>query len=208
MIRQFGLPTFFITLSAAESQWLELLVILAKTVDDREISEDDANNLSTQERYRLIRSDAVTCARYFDYRFRQMLKIFKVSGGIFDEHFVKHFYWRVEFQQRGSPHIHGMFWLTNAPKIDLQNPLTFPDAIDFIDKYISTDGSVGHLENYLGYQKHNHSCSCTREIRGQQVCRFGIPYPPMPSTQILLPLPENEENLKCIGKTTSKSKTF
>ena len=31
MIRQFSLPSFFVTLSAAETRWLELLVILAKT---------------------------------------------------------------------------------------------------------------------------------------------------------------------------------
>ena len=66
MIRQLGLPTFFITLSAAESQWVELLVILSKTVDSKDISEEEANSLTTQDRYRLIRSDAVTCARYFD----------------------------------------------------------------------------------------------------------------------------------------------
>lgn len=137
-----------------------------------------------------------------------MLKIFKQNGGIFDEHFVTHFYWRVEFQQRGSPHVHGMFWLNNAAKIDLQDPQTFPNAIDFIDRYISTEGTVSHLQNFLGYQKHNHSRSCAREIRGQQICRFGIPYPPMPFTQILLPLPENEENLELHRKTIRKFKTF
>ncbi|OFC61133.1 hypothetical protein BBW68_13460 [Candidatus Erwinia dacicola] len=194
MIRQFGLPTFFITLSAAESQWVELLVILSKTVDSKDISEEEANSLTTQDRYRLIRSDAVTCARYFDYRYRQILKLFKDNAGIFGEHFVTNFYWRVEFQQRGSPHVHGMYWLNNAPRINLQDPQTFPDVISFIDNYISTDGSISHLENYLGYQKHNHSRSCTREIRGQQFCRFGIPYPPMPSTQILLPLTETSQN--------------
>ena len=73
MILQFGLPTFFITLSAAESQWVELLVVLFKTVDSKDISEDEANSLTTQDRYRLIRSDAVTCARHFNYRYRQFL---------------------------------------------------------------------------------------------------------------------------------------
>ncbi|XP_069969212.1 uncharacterized protein [Bactrocera oleae] len=102
MIRQFGLPNFFITLSAAESQWVEFLVILSKTVDSKDISEEEANSLTTQDRYRLIRSDTVTCARYFDYRYRQILKLFKDNAGIFEEHFVTNFYLRVEFQQRGS----------------------------------------------------------------------------------------------------------
>lgn len=38
MIRQFGLPTFFITISAAETKWPELIVNLEKLVNQREIS--------------------------------------------------------------------------------------------------------------------------------------------------------------------------
>ena len=29
---------------------------------------------------------------------------------------VVDFFYRVEFQQRGSPHIHGLFWIKNAPE--------------------------------------------------------------------------------------------
>jgi len=39
MIRQFGLPTFFITLSAAESKRTELLVTLSLLLDSRHITE-------------------------------------------------------------------------------------------------------------------------------------------------------------------------
>jgi len=38
MVRQFGLPIFFMTLSAAEKKWPELLVILPKTVDGIDIT--------------------------------------------------------------------------------------------------------------------------------------------------------------------------
>ncbi|XP_061393643.1 uncharacterized protein LOC133329165 [Musca vetustissima] len=196
MIRQFGLPTFFITLSAAETKWLELLVILSKTVDNIDISEDDASNLSFSEKARLIRSDAITCSRYFDFRFRQLFSLFKMNDGIFDEHFVEKYYWRVEFQQRGSPHIHGMYWLKDAPKIDLTNSSSFASVISFIDKYISTNGSDEQLQEYIAYQRHNHNRSCTREYRGEKICRYGMPYPPLPATEILLPLPENCENIQ------------
>ncbi|XP_037825564.1 uncharacterized protein LOC119613607 [Lucilia sericata] len=193
MIRQFGLPTFFITLSAAETKWIELLVILSKTVDNVEITEDDANNLSFAEKARLIRSDSITCARYFDFRFRQLFALFKMSNGVFDNHPVEKYYWRVEFQQRGSPHIHGMYWLKDAPKIDLNDQSTFPAVVAFIDKYISTNGSDPCVAQYIDYQKHNHNRSCTREYRGERICRYGIPYPPMPQTEILTPLPESFE---------------
>ncbi|XP_061391279.1 uncharacterized protein LOC133326674 [Musca vetustissima] len=172
MIRQFGLPTFFITLSAAETKWVELLVILSKTVDKIDISEEDASNLSFADKARLIRSDAITCSRYFDFRFRQLFSLFKMNGGIFDNHFVEKYYWRVEFQQRGSPHIHGMYWLKDAPKIDLNNSSSFSSVITFIDKYISTDGSDGNLQEFISYQRHNHNRSCIREFRGEKICRI------------------------------------
>ena len=119
MIRQFGIPTFFLTFSAAETKWIELLSVLTKTVDGVTMSEEEIKNLNFAQKARLIRSDAVTCARYFDHRFRQMLKLLKAEGGIFGRNPVEKYYWRVEFQQRGSPHVHGMFWLKDAPNLDI-----------------------------------------------------------------------------------------
>ena len=30
---------------------------------------------------------------------------------------IKDYFWRVEFQQRGSPHIHSLWWVEDAPDI-------------------------------------------------------------------------------------------
>lgn len=29
---------------------------------------------------------------------------------------ITYYFYRVEFQQRGSPHIHGLFWVKGAPQ--------------------------------------------------------------------------------------------
>jgi len=97
MIGLFGSPTFFITLSAAESKWYELLVILSLLLDSKDITEEEAAALSSAEKARLIRSDPVTCSRYFDYRFRQLMKLLK-SSEIFGVLRLVHYYWRIEFQ--------------------------------------------------------------------------------------------------------------
>lgn len=55
MIRQFNIPSIFLTISAAESRWPELLVILTKLVDDKIISEEEALELPYVDRVRLIR---------------------------------------------------------------------------------------------------------------------------------------------------------
>jgi hypothetical protein len=107
MIRQLGCPTIFITLSAAETKLPELLVILTRNVHNLIITESEANQLKFEAKAELIRKDPVTCARYFDHRINQLIyKIFKKPAGPFKGHDVEDFYYRVEFQHRGSPHIH------------------------------------------------------------------------------------------------------
>jgi hypothetical protein len=56
MIRQFGLPTFFVTISAAEAQWEELIIILKQAVNKEIVSLDDqASSLPYEEKTQLIR---------------------------------------------------------------------------------------------------------------------------------------------------------
>lgn len=74
IIRQFGLPTLFITLSDAESKWFELLINLKSNVDNVNIAVEEAINLPFNEKARVIRSDAVTCALYFWTNLNSYLK--------------------------------------------------------------------------------------------------------------------------------------
>lgn len=64
--------------------------------------------------------------------------------------------------------------------------------VEFVDQFITTDGSNPEVQQFIDYQRHRHGRACLRDIRGQQVCRFNMPYPPMPRTEVLLPLDENE----------------
>ena len=76
MIRQLGPATLFCSFSSAETQWIRLLRILGKLVDDKDYSDTELENLNWEEKCRLIQSDPVTCARHFDYQFNQFLNIF------------------------------------------------------------------------------------------------------------------------------------
>ena len=71
MIRQLGPATLFCSFSAAE--WHHLLRILGKLIDKRHYSDDELDNLSWEEKGRLIQSDPVTCARHFDYQVQQLI---------------------------------------------------------------------------------------------------------------------------------------
>ena len=168
MIRQLGPATLFCSFSAAETHWIHLLRILGKLVDGKEYSDNELKNLNWEQKCRLIQSDPVTCARHFDYQFSQFLNNFLLSkiaplGSISD------WFYRVEYQQRGSPHIHMLIWLEDAPVYGRDSD---DDITSFIDQIIicekpANDPKLGVLVNR---QIHRHSQTCRKKSKME--CRF------------------------------------
>ena len=72
--------------------------------------------------------DPVTCARNFDHMvqlfFKDVLKSKAMPVGEIEE-----FFYRVEFQQRGSPHIHALLWVKKAPQYGVNSD---NDVIKFV----------------------------------------------------------------------------
>ena len=102
------------------------------------------------------------------------------------------FFYRVEFQQRGSPHIHGLFWIKNAPEYGKDSD---DDIAKFVDSYVSCCANSDELTDLVNLQRHRHSKTCKK--KGHNACRFNFPLPPMSRTMILEPLSETdlEENV-------------
>ena len=97
-------------------------------------------------------------------------------------------FYRVEYQQRGSPHIHMLIWLKDAPVFGVDED----DAITtFIDNIISCQKPSNNPEllNLVNRQIHRHSHTCKKKAKKE--CRFNFPQPPMKSTKILYPLSGN-----------------
>ena len=71
------------------------------------------------------------------------------------------FFYRVEFQQRGSPHIHCLFWVKEAPQYGKNSN---DDIAKFVDRYVAckadSEEIVGDLVNL---QRHKHSKTCKRQ---------------------------------------------
>ena len=188
MLRQLGLPTFFITLSAAETMWPELLVNLEKILNITEITETDAMAMNFKDKAKLIREDPITCARNYEHRTRCLMKtLFKKPGGIFSPYQLEDYFQRVEFQHRGSPHSHGLYWIKDAPVLDNENESSFEDCANYIDQFICCKRTGNQeLEDVIAYQIHKHSFTCKRKTNQGIVCRFGFPIPPMEVIQFKL----------------------
>ena len=74
MIRQLGIPTRFCSFSAAETKWEPLLKSLATLVQGKDLSSEEIASMSWQEKCVLIKSDPVTCARYFEFIVQSFIK--------------------------------------------------------------------------------------------------------------------------------------
>jgi len=185
IIRQIGIPTFFATFSAAETRWMDLLGVLARKEFNRAFSLEELTNLTWMQKCELIQKHPVSCARHFQYRthlFFHNVLLTNISpiGKIID------YYYRVEFQQRGSPHLHCVFWIEEAPQYGIS---TDEEVADFIDKYITCSSDSDVHADLVNLQRHKHSKSCKK--MGRKLCRYGFPLPPMRKTAILQPLPSD-----------------
>ena len=72
---------------------------------------DDINNMTWQQKSDLIQSYPVICATNFEHMVQllieDVLKIYLMPIGE-----MVYLFHRVEFQQRGLPHIHALFWVS------------------------------------------------------------------------------------------------
>lgn len=127
-----------------------------KIVDGIDVAEDVAIKAEFKEKARLIRTDPITCARYFDHRVGALFKMWKSDSRPFEGYPIKDFYHRVEFQHRGSPHIHGLLWLGNAPVFDTDSPAKTIECESFIDKIITCNSKAEGIYHFKLTIIHRH----------------------------------------------------
>ncbi|VDI54287.1 Hypothetical predicted protein [Mytilus galloprovincialis] len=183
MIRQLGVPTFFCSFSSADFRWSEIINTILKQQGDTRNSE----NMTWDEKCKVLCSNPVTAVRMFDHRFHMFLKDVIMSEAQPIGKIIDYFY-RVEFQQRGSPHTHCLFWVENAPKFGEDD---IDDIITFIDKYITCeipdekeDKELHDIVMAVHQHSKKHSKSCKKK---GTVCRFNFPRPPSTRTFISEP---------------------
>jgi hypothetical protein len=151
-----------------------------KILKDKGISEDEAKNLTFQDVGELISSDPVTCMRHFEHKHRSLLNLLlKPASGIFAPYKMTDHFSRMEFQMRGSPHSHGLYWIQDAPVYEEDDPVSIAACIEFIDEFITCERSEdGPMDSLIGYQIHRHSHTCKKKAKQGVTCRFGYPKPP------------------------------
>ena len=182
------MPALFISQSAAETKWPELLQVLGQTVDDKTYTDREISKMDFETKSRLIRGDSATLVRYFDYHFDVFLKdvVFSKCKPIGE---VTDYFWRKEFATRGAIHVHWFAYVKDSP---VYCNVPNSEIADFYDKIISCSSDVPEdHKQYIQYQIHRHSRSC--RVGKARSCRFGFPKPPIDKTCVLEPFTCEEQ---------------
>ena len=183
MIRQLGIPTFFITFSAADRRWSEITNAILEHLGRPQMTQEQHESMTWEEHCRIIMENPVIATIMFYNRVKSFIKDVIRSpanpiGKIVD------YYYRTEFQQRGWPHIHMVAWVKDAPILDEDSD---DEVIEFVDKYIScemppdTDVELHEIVSSVQTHSQTHTKSCRKTGK---TCRFNFPRPPSNRTFI------------------------
>jgi len=146
------------------------------------MTDDDIATLSYDEKSSMLR----LAARHFDHRLKAFFKTVLVGASALGP--VRHHFYRIEFQTRGSPHAHRLLWTVDGPDMSKA-------TAEKIENYFRTkfSGQLPPDEDPLHalvdlVQRHTHSVACRKGK--DQHCRFSYFCPPSERT-ILAKLPDD-----------------
>ena len=131
-IRQFGVYTFFLSCSAAEFHWIEIIQVVACQYGEI-LTDEQINAMDWSTKVNYLKRNPVTVAMQIDYVFKQLwgkviLSEMHPIGPVFN------FDDRMEFQNRGTEHMHTPIYIVDASKMDENK---YSEVVEFIDKYIT-----------------------------------------------------------------------
>ena len=128
-----NIPTWFLTLSAADLHWPEMIQAVAVQFGQK-LTQKDVLKVSIVDRSKYLCQNPITGVQMFQHRLETFFSEYLLSEtdpiGHITDYVIK-----IKFQMRGSPHTHCLLWVKDAPKIDKD-----PDDVvcAFTDKYITS----------------------------------------------------------------------
>ena len=179
--------------------------------EDEEILVDDVNlheylQDTKQTKHELLRNEMFLITQMFDHRIRCFIKHILMDQGDEGMH-VHYFTYRVEFQMRGLPHIHGVAWMDK----EFLEPYMMEDGFTYdldklpelVDRFVTCEiPEEPHMKKLVeDLQTHSHSKSCKK--KGVD-CRFDNPKLPSNRTLIARVKDKDDDNDSSISLEKSK----
>ena len=112
MIEQLGTPHLFVTLTAADAFWPEFEQLLF-ALNRQAVPVNETASAMRQRRKQMLQQYQGLADVYFHHRVDSYIKLFLAPVlGVVD------WFVRFEWQHRGSPHAHGLFWVKTHEKFE------------------------------------------------------------------------------------------
>ena len=171
MVREYGSPTLFLTLSCAEYESLEISNYLRKVNDV-----PDSYPIG-----KLCVEDPISVSRKVSQKFHDFFQTVILKGDLLGH--VNHYFYKKEYQARGAPHYHMILWIDGAPTVGDDEPEVVLRWIEErITCRIPEENSNPELHQLVDkYQRHKCSAYCQRKKKSRGTfityCRFGYPRP-------------------------------
>lgn len=189
MVKDLNGQTLFFTASAADLQWADLYKHMPEAGRRKDLSEKERNKLNS----RLLQENPHITAEYLDRRWRLFMEtVLMPKFGVLD------YWYRYEWQSRGSGHVHGFLWVDTpsfeqeeaylahwGPLVTAMNPAGGlpPASVHPCSKPIHLRANdVRGLAELLNRVERHTKCTrayCLRQVKGSktQRCRFHFPRP-------------------------------
>jgi hypothetical protein len=137
------------TLNPKENDWKELIDAYQKVYPNVKV---DRSNI-----YKMIQDDPAIFSEHIDLRVRTMFKHLQEKNGPFKGK-IKHYWYRLEYQNRGYPHVHCLLWLDGAPVAGKDSP---QEVLSYVSEYVCCrlpEEDETELHRLVtNYQVHNHN---------------------------------------------------
>ena len=179
VVREYGPPTLFLTLSCAEYDSLEIATYLRKVNDV-----SDSYPIG-----KLCTEDPISVSRKFSPKFHDFFRIVILNGTALGS--VAHYFFKKEYQARGAPHYHILLWIDGAPVAGKDDDGVVLQWIqERITCRIPNEASNPELHKLVTkyqYHKCNNYCRRKKKVGGTFVtrCRFGFPRQTRESANLL-----------------------
>ena len=170
MLREFGPPTLFLTLSCAEYDSPEIDRYLRKT-----------NNVKASYPIaKLCAEDPISVSRKFSQKFHDFFNTVILNGEIHGT--VIQYFYKKEYQSRGAPHYHILLWIEGAP---IEGADDDDRVLHWIQERITcripeedSNPELHQLVTEYQYHKCSKYCQRRKRVKGGTFitrCRFGFP---------------------------------
>ena len=107
MLQTLSIPTWFLTLSAADLHWPEMIQAVAVQFG-KKLSQKDVLKMNIADRSRHLHQNSITGVQMNIHHLSNTHPLGHITDYVI----------RIEFQMRRSHHAHCLLWVKDAPKID------------------------------------------------------------------------------------------